>query len=378
MSDGMSEVTEVEVDASVSDVDTSSEVETQISDPDGDNFDYDGWAKAQGLKANSEEEIDLDDMKAKHESKGEDDADDTDQEGDDKKARGKKDSTTEDSEDKVDESDAKDDKPSQFKKVLKAYDKEKVITDEKEYDTLAQKGLAADEKFYQASQLMNQTKEIFQTLRDDPSKIFNHPEYGDKFKEAAEKYLYDELKLEQLRSEDPDRYEGEVAKRRLAEFEKQELTRREQEKQTQLEQQTQHYKQQFARSMSDIVKQSGLPETNDNLTAIANEMKAYISKGVAINVDEIARSVRERFDSNINQSLGNLSAEELIKKIGKEGVDKIRKYNIEKVRSSQNQGQSKPKVLKSSSDGAKGNSNRGKKNFASVDDMMDDVWSQYQ
>ena len=374
---------DVEVDAGgVEPTDLGGDTQMQIDDPSGENFDYDGWSK--DVFQESSDEIDLEAMEAEHEEgdqETDNESDDATKEGDTDDSKDEKESASDDSneEKKKSETDQNKSSDQKIEVKLKVNGEDKTITDINEVQKLAQLGLASNEKFQAATNIQNQTRELFETLRDDPAKIFSNPQFGDKFKEAAEKYIYDELSLESLKQTNPAAYEAEMNKRELDQYKTREQTRAQQDEQRKINEQTNHYKAQFTKNLADIMEAAQLPDTKENRIMIGQEMNGYIKKGVPINPQEIAQKVSQGFQSNINQTLNNLDAKSLVEKLGPDAVEKIRKYNVEQHKKNQasTNRQSKPKVLNKNSD--RSGSSKGKKKItSSADEMMDDVWSEYQ
>ena len=356
-----------------SEVTTPEVTETQIDDPSAENFDYDSWSKS--VFKEPDDEIDLDAMQAESEEGEEDhdESDDGDSDDDRDESDDKKKQVDQKTEKQTKENDQ--DKNPKLEVKLKVNGEERIVKDPEEIQKLAQLGLASTENFRAAQNIQQQTRELFETLRDNPAKIFSNPSFGPKFREAAEKYIYDELKLEYLRDNDPDGYDQEIKSRRLAQYEEEEQTRGALEKQRQFEEQTNHFKAQFAQNLADIMENSQIPDTTDNRLLVGQQMRKYVEKGLPIDVVQISKDVAERFHTNINSSLSALDAKALVEKLGPEAVDKIRKYNLQKLKD-KTEASSKPQLLKDKG-GSKGGGRRAKKTFNSADDFMDDVWSGY-
>ena len=366
--------TEVEVDSGVDSGDAGigdAEIATgdmQSTDPDAPNFDYDKWAENQGLRKPSPESLKERAKSISDDDKGEDETKVDKSEETDQKEAGKGEGDK-----KVDDSKGEKsghDEPQKFELKVKVDGSEKTISDPEEAKALIQKGMASDQRFYQANKIMSETKEVLETLKTDPGKIFSHPQYGQKFIDAATDYLYEHYRIESL---PPEQQEAEYAKRENAQLKAQMQQRQQQEQAQKTTEMTNHYRQQFTNGLVETLKISGLPDTQDNRLAIVNRMKASVSKGIPIDPKQIASDVRSGFDTNLNQSFANMSVEQLIQAVGKENVDKIRKHQIQQIKSQQSttMQKSRPQVINKSADSQSGG--RGKKSYSSAADMMDDI-----
>lgn len=335
---------------------SSPNAKMQSDDPDGENFDYDTWAAKQGLRGEDAKKKTESKKDAKDAKKGDrDEADDDTSDSDDN--------------DETEDSDSNDNKNNSDKNIeikLKVNGEERTIKGMDEITKLAQMGAASNEKFQEAAQIKREIQSMFETLATNPGKIFRHPSLGQKFREAAEKYIYEELQLEMMA---PELREGALAKRKLSELEQERLEQQQQFEAQEMERQQAHYKQKFEDDISKALNIGNLPKTPFNVKRTAQHIQQAIEGGYELTYDQLAELVRNDIMVEHQALIANTpDVDTLINIIGKDNVDRIRKHNIQKV---QNNSNDNAKVLKRDSDRQPAGNNSNKRVFRSANEMID-------
>lgn len=342
--------------APVAGSETKTQAKGQIDDPDGENFDYEAWVEAQGLRGGGDKKAKqkADKKNAKSDENDSEETDDDTSDGNDNNQAKTK---------ETDDNKNNSDKEIEIK--LKVNGEERSVKGMDEITRLAQLGAASNEKFQEAAQIKREIQNVFETLATNPGKIFRHPTLGQKFREAAEKYIYEELQLESM----PEHIrEGELAKRRLAEMEQELSEQSEAQQAEEIQRQQQYFRQKFENDISQALRHGNLPQTPYNVRRTALHMQNAIENGYELTFDQLAELVRTDIMEEHKQLIANTpDVDTLINIIGKENVDRIRKHNIDKINK---QVEANPKVLSRQTDKQASN-NGGQRKFRSANEMID-------
>lgn len=360
MGDENSTVTDIDVGGSTggetSSVETKSDVNKnvqsgkQIDDPDGENFDYDAWKAAQGIKSASEKD---DEKSTKKDDKKTDKKED---QKDDKKA---------DQNSKEDKSEKDEPKTPEIEIKLKVNGEERTVKDIQEITRLAQLGAASNEKFQEAAETRKQVQDLFKTLQTDPAKVFRHETLGKVFKEAAEKYLYEEYMLESMPA---DQRELHMAKRERDQMQAEQQERQRQEQEQFEQAQRDHWKQKFTDDINETLKVGNLPNNQWTVKRTAMLLQQLINAGQTATPQQLAEKVRADLMEEHKTLIAQTDdPEKLIEIIGKDAVDKIRKHNLSKLKDSD----TKPKITNNNDRSS--NQMNQRKIYRSASEMMDDI-----
>lgn len=223
----------------------------------------------------------------------------------------------------------------------------KVNGEELEYDVSNQEQLikdlqlakASQGKFEEAAQLARQVQEqeqqigqLVQAIKSSPLDILNR--LGIDVQKVAEDYLrpiYERMELPEAERQALE-YQEQV-QRQQAELEH--YRQQEQQRQNEIQQarQVEHYKNEINR----VIKESGLPETQDTVQYIAMAYKTALQNNPQTRLDDVIPQVKQAMQQNINQFAGNLEGEELIQAVGKDTAEKIRKFYLKQAGQTQEQ-----------------------------------------
>lgn len=255
------------------------------------------------------------------------------------------------SEDDDDESEATDDsadkadaKPKTKKKYVRVGDE---LMEEGELLKLREKAKGADKLFREAAEMRKnsqaQIQKFFQSFLQDPQSILSHPKLNipvEKRKEIGEQLLRQALEYEM--SDPRDR---ELAKYKQREqLEQQERQRREAEEQTnEMKQKTEARKREISDQLAKAMELT--PLSKDPITAASTlrEMALYLraarQNGESPTPEDIANHVADKRHREYYALANTLSGEELVSFLGDEVVKKISKYQIDKLRQRRGAGQ---------------------------------------
>jgi hypothetical protein len=224
----------------------------------------------------------------------------------------------------------------------KAKYKLKVNGKEQEYDIdtilrKAQLSEAAETKFQEAANSRKQTEQFLQMLKSDPMSVLTHPDLGLNFEELATNFLGDKIRRDMM-----DPVERELEE--LRQYKKSQEETRQQQQQRQAKeaeereftQMRQQAAQEYDRKISEVLSKSQLPKTEYSVKRVAELLYTAGQKGYDLDVNTAVDMVKERYMSDIQALFGSLEGDGLLGLLGGDLAKKIRKHDIEKLKSKLN------------------------------------------
>lgn len=214
---------------------------------------------------------------------------------------------------------------------------------------LASLGKGADSKFQEAAKARKQAEQFMSALKSDPISILTNPNLGIDFKKIAEEYLFNQIQAESLSPEERRQREMESELEKYRNKDKEEMTKREREQALQAEQ---HYAEHYDRIITDGLSKSGLPKTQHTVKMTAYYLSKALDAGLDVDVTDVLPLVKQDYMNQIAELFGSSDADTLMALLGDQGVNKIRKRDLERLRGD-NQPAPKPKENTSSSSSSK-------------------------
>lgn len=210
-------------------------------------------------------------------------------------------------------------------------DDEEVDEDEviKIYKQRRQHQQVASKTLNEGKAALQQAKEFVELLRTNPKAILENPKLGIDARKLAEEILVSHLSEEMLtpeqkeqRKRDKELEDYRTEKQKREQFEKEKLER------TLRDKYAADYTQQFTKALSEI----NLPPTKHTVAAMAR----YIGDAAKINFEmtalEAARLVKEDLLEAQRRIIGETDGETLIKLLGEDVANKIRKWDTGRLR----------------------------------------------
>lgn len=199
----------------------------------------------------------------------------------------------------------------------------------------AQKGLAATQKFQEASgrdreanQKLADMEKMFGYIKESPIEALGH--LGIDFEEIAESHLIKKTEYEMM-DEDERRY---VDLQKEADRKDQEL-----KKYKQMEEQQQHLSrvESYEKNIQTELKGNGFKGTREEVAEVARELSFLMDANPNAQVKDAVMSLHSRNQNLTKGALSNMPIEELIKAFGPEKMKQIRQAEIAKLKSNDNQ-----------------------------------------
>jgi hypothetical protein len=286
-----------DVDVNVTDV----EVDTDVSDVDAEEAEY--QAAMAAIKGESKEAV----------PKDSDDEEESEEE----------------SEDEESEEEVKEEKQPESKIWKLKVNGEEIDFDasnEARVKQEVQKGLGADAKFQEASQMRRQAESFMNALKNNPESVLTHPSLGINFRELAENFLYKQIQQEQMTPEERERA---TERSELERFRKEEAERKQQVEEQEKAQMRQRYQEEWTNKFQDALATGGVPKTDWTISRMAQYMKQAITKGHQhVQPQDVVEYVKQDWINAQREMFSSLEGDKLMEIVGKETADKIRKANL--------------------------------------------------
>lgn len=225
-----------------------------------------------------------------------------------------------------------------FKKKLKLkVDGEEIedeidFNDEEGLKRKLQLSYAAKKRMEEAKAAKSKAFEIIKAFEEDPANVFR--KLGPKGREAAERFLLEQIQEEMLDPKDKELRDLKKYKEQV-EAEK-EQSKKEREKQALAEQEAK-YAQEFQKTIIDALGKSGLPKSPEMVKRFARIMQKNLELGLELTADDLVDEVKSDITSIIKSIVGEADGDHLINLFGEDVANKIRKSDIRKLQEKQGQ-----------------------------------------
>jgi antitoxin component of RelBE/YafQ-DinJ toxin-antitoxin module len=189
-----------------------------------------------------------------------------------------------------------------------------------------QLGSAANERFMKAAEIEKQHKQLMDSLKSDPAKVFK--EMGMDPLEFSQRQLEEFIRSQEMTPE-----QKELAELRRFK-EEQELTRQEQQQlqeQKTFEAQVEIHRQEYSTKIVESMDKHSLPRDPAVVSMVADYLYNASEKGIDLPVEVAARLVKEDLTNNVKSLLGQMSGDALFGMLGEDLARKIRDYDLGRV-----------------------------------------------
>lgn len=217
----------------------------------------------------------------------------------------------------------------QVKKYKVKIDGQESEVEENELIAGYQTRKASAKHMEEAAALRKQSEQFIAMLKKDPLKILSHPALGHDLRKLAEEYLGGVLEDELL---DPTAKELKQLKQKMSEAEeKTKAEKEEAEAQINAELKgrfTEHYN----TSILKVLETSGLPKTSDTVKRMAYYLHQGLLHKMDLKPEDVVDLVKEDYLTTIKELFGAADAEKLTELLGDDVIKKVRKADIEKMK----------------------------------------------
>lgn len=211
--------------------------------------------------------------------------------------------------------------------------------DESEVVRWAQMGRSAQKRFQEAAQARKQAEDFIRMLKEDPVSVMTNPAVGIDPRKFAEEYLSKELQKETL---SPEQKRIRDLEDKLRKHDEDLKKAEEQSKKAEFQKLQEHYKQDFDKKFTDALQGSGLPKSPKTIQRMADYMVMALKNNLDVEPSHVVELVRQDYISEIQDLFSQTDGDKLLKILGDGVANKIRKADLARLRSSQQQPISQP------------------------------------
>lgn len=204
-------------------------------------------------------------------------------------------------------------------------DNEELELDESEVINGYQRAKAANKRFEEAAKLKKQSEAFLEQLQKDPFKLLADPRLGVNAREAAEKYILEQLESEML---SPEEVAARKEKAELEQYRKDKDSEKKRQQEEKANQVKQKYVEDYTKQFQGALEKVSIPKTPETIKRMAQYLQASIKNGYETPISEIAEMVREDYLNEQKSLISNLNGQDLIKYFGEDVAKKIRQTDL--------------------------------------------------
>jgi hypothetical protein len=201
----------------------------------------------------------------------------------------------------------------------------------------------SDKAFREASEARKATEDFMKALKEDPEKILNDHRIPIDKRKLAEKWLMDELDRE-LNPVDPRDEKLSEAEKKLKAYQ----DREEEEAKTKAEKEYESVKEQRKTEISNVLSKAmqatHLSQDPESAAAVLREMAIYTraarERGESVTPDELVEHIHNQRFRQFYNLADKFEGEELLEFFGDKILNKMRKADLARLRTSRGEGQS--------------------------------------
>ncbi len=192
---------------------------------------------------------------------------------------------------------------------------------------------AAQQRFDEASKIRKREMEREAKYKDNPMQSFldqTEKLSPEQRRELIEKYYAEQFIDPETLS--PDQKRAKELERENAEYKKKIQEREDQERQTAEERETAQHRENLQVQIIEAMEASGLPKTPSIVKQIALLMRQNLKNGWEAPMDMIVRQVKVERENSYREDFKSSSPEQIIALMGPDLMMKIRKHDLEQLR----------------------------------------------
>ena len=223
--------------------------------------------------------------------------------------------------------------PAEVRRLKLKVDGREEEVDEAEVIRRAQLSSSASKRMEEVATQKQQIQKLLETIKGNPLAALMDPALGltkAQIKEQFENWYKREyidpetLSPEQLKIRD---YEA-----KLKEYEEIKAQQERAQQERQMAEQQKHWAGEYERQIVKGLESSGLPKTPSTVKAMAAYLQQAVNAGVDVPIETVADLVKQDKVNDVKHFLGALEGEALIKLVGDEVINKIRKADLARLR----------------------------------------------
>ena len=209
---------------------------------------------------------------------------------------------------------------------------EEVNLDDEEYLTKQlQLAKAAQKRMGEYATLEKQVKSFIEELRRDPKKVLSDPNVGIDVKKLAASVIEEEIANSK---KSPEQLEKEKLEAKLRQIEDDRKREREEFQRREFERHQQAAYERYDVQMAQALEKSDLPKSPYVIKKMADYMLMGLQEGLDINPSDVLPLVREEMQNDLKEMFAVMPEEVIEKLVGKDVLNRIRKKNVAKAKTS--------------------------------------------
>lgn len=227
---------------------------------------------------------------------------------------------------------------------VKVNGKEEEVDEEKVFADF-QKYRAAEEKLQEAAMSRKQVAEFMRALQEDPEKVLSNPKLmnDDQKYAIAEKWMKARLERELMDPKDLEIQELKSYKEQRETQEKEATEAREAEE---YQAQIVETKSRIESTLVEAMEKTVLAKDEATLRSMAYYMRACEERGIEVTPEDLIQHVEGRLMDNYTKLAKSRNPADLIKVLGEDVVNAIRKHDLDQIRAQRQPKEAAPPVNK--------------------------------
>lgn len=198
-----------------------------------------------------------------------------------------------------------------------------------------QKAKAADKKFQEAAKIRQEYEEFQRKLKESPEELLNDPNLPIDRQKLAESWIMKQIEAEMPK--DPKELKIKEYEEKLKKYQEMEKQAQEEQQRQEFEQVVSKRREEIGNLLSEAMKKSPLSKNPETAAATLREMALYYrtykaETGETPNAEELAAHVEQKYYKGMYELAGTLEGEDLVQFLGEGVVNKIRKYDLAKLK----------------------------------------------
>jgi hypothetical protein len=243
--------------------------------------------------------------------------------------------------DQLDETEIEEPEEKEEKKAETTQRKHKLVIDgvevehdESEVIRLAQIARASQNREHLATKTAKQAIAFVKALKENPEDVLSHKSLGIDLEALAEKVLWNKmqerLKTPEQREAEQTEAERKTEKEELEAYRKEKADRKAQADNERLETLKEQKRQEWSQKFTDALDTGDVPRTDWTLTRMAHYMRIGLKTNPNIEPKDVVHLVEADWDTAHKQMLGKLKGDKLIKRLGDDVADEVRKTQLKR------------------------------------------------
>lgn len=203
--------------------------------------------------------------------------------------------------------------------------------DPQELQLYVQKGMGADEKFQAAAQVQKTFQSFMEAVKSNPFEAFKDPAFGDlgsNFKDLVIQHLAKEFEAEDMKKANPQQYELQEYKAKIARYEAQEAAAKEAQAQAAQAESDRRMWAETEKSWASALEKSGLAGNKAFIRQMAEIGRDFLDSGLDLQPELLVAELKNRLSEQQRTFLGGAKGEQLINLLGPDVVNEILSFKV--------------------------------------------------